>query len=62
MYNAFELYEKVKKASYMYDVGDIIKHVYGKIVAEGYNGPDINYIFRDEVQDCVQGELLLDFR
>lgn len=62
VYSIFEFYEKIKKASYFYDTADLVKHVYKRIVDQGYKGPEINYIFRDEVQDCTQGELLLDFR
>lgn len=63
VYRVFEGYEKYKRAHSRYDTADLVGHISRRLIEEGgYSGVDISAIFRDEVQDFMQGELLLDLR
>jgi hypothetical protein len=63
VYRVFEGYEKYKRAHSRYDTADLVGHISRRLLEEGgYAGVNISAIFRDEVQDFMQGELLLDLR
>lgn len=44
------------------DQMDFVHHVYSSLKANGYSGTLIHNIYRDEVQDFTQAELLTDLR
>ena len=44
----------------MFDRPDLVHHLYCQLTGQGYSGCPISHVYRDEVQDFVQGELLLD--
>lgn len=39
-----------------------MSHIYRALRADGYRGTKIHNLYRDEVQDFTQAELLLDMR
>lgn len=41
---------------------DLLFHIYSSVKANGYKGTIIHNIYRDEVQDFPQAELLIDLR
>ena len=41
---------------------DLVSHIYRALRADGYRGTKIHNLYRDEVQDFTQAELLLDMR
>lgn len=41
---------------------DLVSHIYRALKAEGYRGTPIHNLYRDEVQDFAQAELLMDLR
>jgi hypothetical protein len=43
----------------LYDRPDLVHWIYSRLAAQGYSGCAVSHILRDEVQDSVQGELLL---
>jgi hypothetical protein len=45
-----------------YDNMDLVAHVYGGVKRDGYLGVPIHNLYRDEVQDFTQAELLMDLR
>jgi hypothetical protein len=45
-----------------YDRQDMVSHMFRQLAAGGYQGTPIHAMFRDEVQDFTQGELLMDLR
>lgn len=45
-----------------YDDGDLLAHLHRHLAAEGYRGVPLHALYRDEVQDFTQAELLLDLR
>jgi hypothetical protein len=53
-------YSKLKAEHNLYDRPDLVHWIYSRLSAQGYHGCAITHILRDEVQDFVQGELLLD--
>lgn len=62
VYQVYERYEREKTKHWHYDNLDLIGHIYRKLMVEGYRGIPIHRLFRDEVQDATQAELLLDLR
>ncbi|EFJ46513.1 hypothetical protein VOLCADRAFT_118102 [Volvox carteri f. nagariensis] len=56
----FEKYERLKRHEWRYDLLDLVGHVYREMSVSGYTGTPIHALYRDEVQDFTQGELLLD--
>ena len=57
-----ERYERVKAQHGRFDVMDLAASIYRRLKMGGYPGTPIHELFRDEVQDFTQAELLLDFR
>ena len=55
-------YERVKAQNRRFDVMDLAASIFRRLNAHGYLGTPIHELFRDEVQDFTQAELLLDFR
>jgi hypothetical protein len=45
-----------------YDIMDMVAHVYRGLKRDGYLGVPIHNLYRDEVQDFTQAELLMDLR
>lgn len=41
---------------------DLVSHIYRSVRADGYRGTPIHNLYRDEVQDFAQAELLMDLR
>jgi len=62
VYPIFERYEVFRNQNGLFDNMDLIAHVFRSILTEGYKGPVIHSLYRDEVQDFTQAELLLDMR
>ena len=63
VYSAFLAYEQYKKAHMRYDIADVVAHLSRRLMIEGgYHGTRLTSIYRDEVQDFMQAELLLDLR
>ncbi|GMH41232.1 hypothetical protein BSKO_09142 [Bryopsis sp. KO-2023] len=62
VYEVFQEYKRVMKRKWLYHTTDLVGHIYRQIKKDGYNGTKIHNIFRDEVQDFTQAELLLDLR
>ena len=62
VYPMLDRYERVKAQKGCFDVMDLAASVYRRLKAGGYPGTPIHELFRDEVQDFTQAELLLDFR
>ncbi|GMH41224.1 hypothetical protein BSKO_09134 [Bryopsis sp. KO-2023] len=62
VYEVFQEYKKLMKQKWLYHTTDLVGHIYRQIEKVGYNGTEIHNIFRDEVQDFTQAELLLDLR
>ncbi|GLI67622.1 hypothetical protein VaNZ11_011869, partial [Volvox africanus] len=56
----FERYERLKRQEWRYDLLDLVGHIYREMAASSYSGTPIHALYRDEVQDFTQGELLLD--
>jgi len=59
VYELFERYEVAKAENRCYDSADLVFHIYSRIKAHGYNGPPIDNMVVDEVQDFTQAELLV---
>ena len=57
-----ERYEREKARRGRFDVMDLAASIYRRLKVSGYPGTPIHELFRDEVQDFTQAELLLDFR
>lgn len=53
-------YQKAKAIRGFYDRADLVHSLYTRLAKHGYQGVSISHVVRDEVQDFVQGELLLD--
>lgn len=53
-------YEQLKRSRWRYDALDVVGHVYRALCAEAFSGTRVHGVYRDEVQDFTQGELLLD--
>jgi hypothetical protein len=53
-------YSRLKAEHHLYDRPDLVHWIYSRLAAQGYSGCPVTHILRDEVQDFVQGELLLD--
>ncbi|KAK9807285.1 hypothetical protein WJX73_007725 [Symbiochloris irregularis] len=62
VYRVYEQYEREKTRSQRYDNMDLVSHIYRALKAEGYRGTPIHNLYRDEVQDFAQAELLMDLR
>jgi len=62
VYAVYERYEATKVRRWRYDNLDLVGHIYRSLADEGYRGICVHGIFRDEVQDFTQAELLLDLR
>jgi hypothetical protein len=58
----FQRYEREKKKRWMYDRADIVQHIFKQLKGQRWPGVPIHLLYRDEVQDFVQGEMLLDLR
>ncbi|KAG2432292.1 hypothetical protein HYH02_013015 [Chlamydomonas schloesseri] len=58
----FEKYERLKRQEWRYDMLDLVGHIYREMTTTpgGYAGTPVHALYRDEVQDFTQGELLLD--
>ncbi|KXZ49100.1 hypothetical protein GPECTOR_23g31 [Gonium pectorale] len=54
------VYERLKRHESRYDLLDVVGHVYRELTVGGYNGTPVHALYRDEVQDFTQAELLLD--
>eukprot|EP00741_Cyanophora_paradoxa_P013250 tig00000178_g12798.t2 len=52
-------YRDAKRRRGLYDVTDLVHHLYREVSARGYAGPPIHEIIVDEVQDFTQAELAL---
>jgi hypothetical protein len=62
VYPVFERYERVKARLGRYDVCDLVASLYGRLAQHGWRGTPLHALYRDEVQDFCQSELLLDMR
>jgi hypothetical protein len=62
VYAAYTAYESIKNAQGGWDRCDLAAHLYQQLVGEGYQGVPLDGVYRDEVQDFTQAELLLDLR
>jgi hypothetical protein len=62
VYAAYTAYESTKNAQGGWDRCDLAAHLYQQLVGEGYQGVPLDGVYRDEVQDFTQAELLLDLR
>jgi hypothetical protein len=62
VYPLFERYTRLKAQLGRYDVCDLVASLYARLQAGGWRGTPIHLLYRDEVQDFVQAELLLDLR
>ncbi|KAI3424745.1 hypothetical protein D9Q98_008134 [Chlorella vulgaris] len=55
-------YQQYKRQQARYDNADLVAHVYRQLAEQGYQGVPIHNLYRDEVQDFTQAELLMDLR
>ncbi|CAD7695958.1 unnamed protein product [Ostreobium quekettii] len=62
VYPVYLRYEHEKRTRFHYDTLDLVGHIYRRLQVEGYRGTPVHSMFRDEVQDFTQAELLLDLR
>ncbi|MEW5318036.1 MAG: hypothetical protein WDW38_009289 [Sanguina aurantia] len=62
VYPLFEIYQNLKREGKHFDNMDLVAHVYQHLNAFGYKGTQIHGLYRDEVQDFTQAEMLLDLR
>jgi hypothetical protein len=62
VYPIFLQYVALKAQLGRYDVNDLVASIYSRINEHGWRGVPIQMLFRDEVQDFSQAELLLDLR
>jgi len=60
IYPIFKAYEQVKNVLGAYDVTDLVYSIYARLQEHGWPGAPIHSLYRDEVQDATQAELLLD--
>lgn len=60
VFAAVQTYQTAKAARGLYDRADLVHSLYTRLGRHGYQGVPISHVVRDEVQDFVQGELLLD--
>ena len=60
LYPVFQAYERLKKELNAYDVMDLVYSIYSRVQEGGWPGVPIHSLYRDEVQDATQAELLLD--
>eukprot|EP00878_Enallax_costatus_P024526 GHUV01026178.1.p1 GENE.GHUV01026178.1~~GHUV01026178.1.p1 ORF type:complete len:603 (+),score=181.38 GHUV01026178.1:514-2322(+) len=60
VYSLMQSYQRQKAQHRLYDRPDLVHHLHKQLKKDGYQGIAITHICRDEVQDFVQGELLLD--
>jgi hypothetical protein len=58
-YDLFLRYEAWKAAYNAYDVMDAVRHIFCQLRLGGYQGPRIDEVYTDEVQDFTQAELRL---
>jgi hypothetical protein len=47
-------YRRALRARALYDVPELVAHIYVQLVRDGYQGVPITHVYRDEVQDFVQ--------
>lgn len=45
-----------------YDAMDLVASIYRRLRGGGYSGTPLHSLYRDEVQDFAQAELLMDLR
>ena len=45
-----------------YDAMDLVASIYRRLQRGGYTGTPLHSVYRDEVQDFAQAELLMDLR
>ncbi|PSC76135.1 TPR and ankyrin repeat-containing 1-like isoform A [Micractinium conductrix] len=62
VFEVAEAYRRVKQQRGRYDNADVVAHVYRHLASSGYQGVPIHSLYRDEVQDFTQAELLMDLR
>lgn len=62
VYRVYEAYERRKRSLGAHDQMDFIRHLYVHFKRSGYGGALIDGLYRDEVQDFAEAELLLDLR
>lgn len=57
VYEAFEHYERMKRERGEYDICDFVYHVLKGLEGEGYAGPNMHYVYVDEVQDLTEAQI-----
>jgi hypothetical protein len=62
VYPVFERYTRLKAQLGRYDTCDLVASLYERLGAAGWPGALLHELTRDEVQDFLQAELLLDMR
>jgi superfamily I DNA/RNA helicase len=59
VYRMYELYETAKEKAGCHDVGDLVFHLYSQLQRHGYNGPVIDHLFVDEIQDLTAAMVIV---
>lgn len=61
IFDFYEKYNKMKRASGFYDIADYVFHVFSALSKEGYRyrGNKMENVYVDEVQDLTQGQICI---
>lgn len=62
VYALFQRYERLRVQRRLFDNMDLVSHIHRALRAQGYRGVPVHDLYRDEVQDFTQAELLMDLR
>ena len=62
VYKVFQRYERLRPEQHAFDNMDLVHYIYRALKARSYRGVKVHELYRDEVQDITQAELLMDFR